>query len=403
MRDFRYIAVIFFVVVMAGFFYLMRDESAQEKREVMDFEEALRKQRKSDFGFSGPGADLHRILAMGKGPDKASLEAHTRLYFRYPPNSRPLSNSMNDLLNPRAIQNSKLPLIRQADRKKIQDGKMNPDDLPESDYSYRFWGPKNAIVGKEALIVYLEVYANGSNDRVPLTINRAMVKSDLKTGAKLLNPPLYNDSGANGDEYAGDNIWTFSWVPGAQTREYWGELLLEVEFTLGDQFYVESQIFFANPKTPGRFTGQFVEKVEAGSLYIEPEVSIDEPGHYIIEANLYHSATGEPLHWAYFNGDLTAGTQFIPLMFFGKIFHEKNRDGKFELRELRGYKNNVPFALADLGNIAKNPSLADTTAEPDKIMLADYPQKYVSKPYSLGDFSDAEYTSPEKTDAMNEY
>ena len=65
--------------------------------------------------------------------------------------------------------------------------------------------------------------------------------------------------------------------------------------------------------------------------------------------------------------------QQAPLIFFGRIFDNLAIDGKFALRNLRGFRNNIPFKIDEMAKMAeqgfKDVKFSD---EPDRQMITNY-------------------------------
>lgn len=344
---------------------------------------------------------LYQEIVKEGAPTPKAQRALLELYYRYPPNSRPLESYQKDLMDPISLNNEPLPLYSPELKQKLSTGNLDEDNLPKPDYEIRFWGPRHTVSQGQPFILYLEVKDRRTGQRVPIQIERARVLSDIKTGQQPLNPPQYNDRGEPPDE-APDLIYTFSWSPAGTTRLYSGELSLEVLFSVGAQRFLESQVFLSTPQAPAEFTGRFYEYLQDGSLIIEVEISVRQKGHYIIEANLFHKATDEPMHWAYFNGELGTGVKKVPLLFFGRIFHEKGKEGVFVLRHLRGYRNNINFSAEELAKIAQNPNLADTTKDPAHSAIGGISRDYETLSYRLAQFSDKFYDGLDKQMALEE-
>jgi len=127
---------------------------------------------------------------------------------------------------------------------------------------------------------------------------------------------------------------------------------------------------------PARFTGAFRDTIEDGSLVIHAGVEVARAGHYVIDANLFN-ADDKPVAWSRFKGDLAAGTQGAPLVFFGKVLRDVDAHGPFHLGQLRGAR-----FVPDL--------------DPDLEQMPAFAGSFATRPYANDDFSDAEYDSPDK-------
>ena len=132
---------------------------------------------------------------------------------------------------------------------------------------------------------------------------------------------------------------------------------------------------FTTPESrvPGRFTGEFTDRAEAGSLVIDVGLEVVEPGFFRIDANL-RDAAGQPVAFAHWKGELLAGSGSVPLTFFGKVLVDAGRPGPYQLTELRGYR------FLD-------------GRYPDRERMRDHEGSFASQPYPLAHFSDAPHES----------
>ncbi|MCS6985027.1 MAG: hypothetical protein NZM25_07895 [Leptospiraceae bacterium] len=401
-------AALLFVLTAVALFWLLYNEQREEEvqRKIQQLERELYEKRSSALPWEKSWATLSNTallqqIAREAAPTPQAERAILELYYRYPPNSRPLERHMQDLMEPIRLENNPLPLYSPKIKEKLRLGQLNPQDLGPAEYEVHFWGPRHSVTGKEKFILYLEVLESKTKQRMPIKIERARVLSDVKTGQQVLNPPRFNDRGDPPD-VAADLIYTFEWQPAETTRLYWGELTLEVVFRVGEETFVESQVFLSTPRAPAEFTGRIYEYLQDGSLYLDVELMVHQGGHYIIEANLFHKETDEPMHWAYFNGELKSGIRRVSLLFFGRIFHEKGREGVFVLKHLRGYRNNINFSPEELAQIAQNPTRADTTKVPPHSAIGGVVGDYETLSYRLSQFSDRFYEGADKEEALRE-
>ena len=88
---------------------------------------------------------------------------------------------------------------------------------------------------------------------------------------------------------------------------------------------------------PARFTGNFREEVEDGSLVVYAEVDVTEPGHYVVDANCFDSGD-RPVAWTRFKGLLDAGRNEARLVIAGNVLHDRAAVAPFVVRDLRGVR-----------------------------------------------------------------
>lgn len=381
----KLIGVLISLVAVVILFFLFSSSDDTDSRKE---EDEITKSISQNNLYSGVGSsynmsedDIKKLAA----PSSEARKLAQKTFSMYPPNSRPLRGSMKDLINPFQLQTSEIPVkLKKAD---------NPED--QKDIVYQFSGPKYFITGDEVFIAYLKVYQSQSLETVPVEIKKAEVLSDIKTDRQKLNPPEYNDSGVEYDKQSGDGIITFSWRPGAMTRKYWGQLALIVQFKAADKLIDAKLQFFSTPQIPAVFTGNFQEDIVDGSLVIKAELNVKKSGHYLIEANLFHKGTGKPLHWVYYNGQLQSGIRDVPLLFYGKIFHDAGLEGEYILKDLRGYRNNVPFNIDDMAAIAEGKINIEESNEPHREFIQSMASEYTTSEYKMSDFSNNAYSETE--------
>jgi hypothetical protein len=122
---------------------------------------------------------------------------------------------------------------------------------------------------------------------------------------------------------------------------------------------------------PARFTGEFREGIENGSLLLEAGVEVRAAGWYVIDCNLY-DADGYPLAWTRFKGALAAGAERVPLSFFGKVLRDAAAPSPYSIGELRGQR----FVEG---------------RDPDADLMPSYRGRYSTRPFPLTAFSDREW------------
>lgn len=319
-----------------------------------------------------------------------TLLRDTKIFYRYPPRSRPLTKKMVDLIDPFSMRDGPHPLF----------DKEKPEPGTPPVYMYQFDTPNRSIFEKEKLIVTLRFWREPSKVRELPKILEASVHSDIQTGRIKVADASYNDKGNEGDKEAGDKILTFSWAAPYPGRLFWGEMNLRIKFQTPDGKVVTHSVdFHSTPKVPARFTGDYAEEIRNGSLVISPQLEVYQKGAYMVDANLFQADGDQPTHWVRSWAQLEPGLQRVELLFFGKIFHDKKAEGKFVLRQLRAYRQNeVDFDITKQISPQELERITNKTAarnEPRNQYLPLVPE-YTTRSYSLSQFSDQEYEGPDK-------
>ncbi|MEQ9366494.1 MAG: hypothetical protein RIF32_19795 [Leptospirales bacterium] len=361
--------------------------------------------RGGDEGFLSP-RELERLVSEGPSP-KAMLEAY-RLYSRYPPNSRPLDQDMKDLTEPWQIRNIPLPILpdprmrteaalKQMLEELVASGKSREEAIAELEKRgegaprFVFELNKHTITADDKLVAKLSV-TDADGVAVPAEILGAQLEGDESLGKPGLGSVEYSQIGAGG--------YQFTWSAPGPNKKYWGSLTLKVRARVpgidGETELVQS--FYSSPIVPARFTGQFSERLDNGSLYIDATVDVQRECQYNLHANLYSLQEDEPTHWVAADAVLQPGRQIVTFEFFGKIFRDNGYSGKFELRDLRGTCENLPFPASWLGDPTKIKAIE--TVEPKNEPLLLYvpytDATFTTRSYALDEFSDAEWNSDVK-------
>ncbi len=318
------------------------------------------------------------------------LYTEYKLQYRYPPDSRPLTKKMEDLIHPfRITQESSI---------------LNPDiSKGEIVATYTWNSPSSMITGDQSFIAWLEVIDTKTKERIRPRIRSAEIYSDLTFGKKLIGTADFNDSGSAPDEKKGDNVYTFSWQPRIGEKLHWGELTMKVIFDAPNLKEAEASLMFqSTPNPPANFRGTYTERLQDGSLILGVEIDVRKPGQFVIEGNLFDKQTGEAYHWVYVKPYLEAGPQVVDLKFFGTVFHDRGfEEGRLILKNLRGHRLNFPYDPRKLDKMmASNQEIPDTH-EPYQEWMAMPKYDYVTQnSYDIVQFSKEEYKGRDKEERL---
>lgn len=135
---------------------------------------------------------------------------------------------------------------------------------------------------------------------------------------------------------------------------------------------------------PAKLTGQVTDAVVGGSLRFEVGIDVKTAGQYVLHGRV-DDADGRPLAWVDFDQPLTKGTHAVPLVVFGKLIRDAHPAFPLELRDMDGFLL-LPNAFPDRKVIAALAGPVHRTAL-----------------YDESQFSDAEWTSAERTRYLNRY
>lgn len=334
-------------------------------------------------------------------------------YTKYPPDSRPLNTSNWDLLHPWLTETSSLPMIptkvaRQMDS--LRTAGLPPDEawrsvalppLPR----YQFEMNKTILAGtQDELKARLTVTpAPGSNAPLRIHITQSELIGDEAFGSPHLGAVPFTCN-------AGEPICTFQWkAPSAQTK-YWGTLELTVTIAVentADDFVIR-QPFYSSPNVAGKFTGQFQERIDNGSLVIEAGVQVQKRMACFVSANLFSADKEIPTHHAERRMIVDPSMKTIAFIFFGKIFRDSGHEGAFLLQDLKAQCENLAYPpewfmdsaahQVELQAFQNNPP---ATREPTRIYFAFNNFTYTTRRYAGATFSSQEWQSPESARKLN--
>jgi len=191
-------------------------------------------------------------------------------------------------------------------------------------------------------------------------------------------------------------------------QQDWGDMELTVDFALPDEnsphIHQLKTHFFSSPQAPAKFTGNFRERLDKGSLIIQAELQVRLVGNYRLEANLL-AADGTPVAHARSEGKLGGGTQWAEFLFFGKVLRDSRQPGPYKLTGLRGQQLNLPInpEMLSLPPEQVEKILASTEqTEPIKRAIIPWIGEYRTEAYQLNQFSDAEWDSEFKRERIKE-
>ncbi len=411
------LGVLIFVLLGALVFLLIKEPEKTEQ------EFTLRKKMPFEFFEDKPlfltPEQIDRIIQERGLSDEVLLEIY-KDYYRYPHFSRPLDKNMIDLTNPWFVKSNPLPIIlnprlkNETNLKQLIDelqkqGKSEEEiqDILEQEFKnyplFLFQLNRHTLTYGDTLIGTLKITDNKGNI-LEYTILEAGIYSDRYFGNIRLGTPEYNDAGIQPDKEK-DQIYTFSWKIPSQDKKYWGNLTLKVKVKIdvtGKEVEIEEG-FYSSPFIIAEFLEQFEEELKDGHLIINAYLDVKKECEYHLQANLFSIDFDEPTHWVTYKKILKPGIQKIPFIFWGKIFRDKGIEGRFELRDLRGYCENLPFPASWFEDPSKMDQIvnAKPKEEPLFFYIPYTSITYKTKNYyKLSDFSNQEWDSEEKREKL---
>ena len=274
----------------------------------------------------------------------------------YPPGTGRLTTAQDDLLHPNQ---------RYEDFRRIIDTySENPNEV----VSARLTSDHFFFTGDE--IVRLKLQLKRGSVAIPALSVEADAVREGRDGSEGNAMPI---------RFHRESEGLIAELDSARFADHHGPILVKarIEYERG-AFYDESLRFFYTPanRVPARFTGQFRDSLRNGSLEVGVELDIDQPGFYRVDANLY-DASGKPISFAAFKGNLDSGKRYVPIQFFGRVLRDANASGPYRVDQIRGYR----FLESEY---------------PDRERLPDYAGHHQTARYSAQQFSTDEYDSEHK-------
>jgi hypothetical protein len=212
---------------------------------------------------------------------------------------------------------------------------LTPEQQHLVDYDRRYEHPAPSAVDPYARVLFTaDRVASIGGDPVELLlqtswpVHTALVEVEL--GAKRLPVAMTADEEGSlrgtfdpskvEEPTVARFVATFELAPDA-SEERWLHVELHPERTL-----------------PARFTGDVETSIVLGSLAVDVEIAVHQPGFYVFDANLFEGDT--PVAWSRFKGELDEGLTRARLSFFGKVLTDhaggRARLGDLRLGQLRG-------------------------------------------------------------------
>lgn len=328
--------------------------------------------------------------------------------LQYPPESRPIDSTYWALLHPWSVDTATRPMIPVATLREIAalrnagvprtDKAWSQIKIPASAPSYRFEMNKTILAGlADQLHARLVITGSGAH------IDSAEVIGSTEFGSPNLGAVPFSCEASGGPCH-------FTWQAPSADKKYWGDLHLQVTVHVDGMpgHFVIGESFYSSPMVAGRFTGDFQDRLENGSLVIDAAVSVQSHMACFVSANLYSADSSTPLQHAERRMIVDPSMKTISFTFFGKIFRDYGDSGTFRVQDLQAQCKNLPYPpewflnqpahQAEWEAFQKNPPAS--SKEPSRIYFDYDTHSFTTHSYPLTSFSDAEWQSPEKTRAI---
>ena len=287
--------------------------------------------------------------------DRSTLPPEIQRYLaahEYPPFSGVLRAGAIDLLQPN----------RRFEREKPVPGSSD-SDTPDS---FLWTADRLYYTGGDTVFVRFEAHRAGQ----PAPMTSLEATAEPEGGAGPIGSRIPLTLLPDGDAFVGSLPLVGSF------GGHHGPIALTATYQLeGGRLEEERIRVFTTPaeRIPARFTGSHGERVEAGSLVVEAGIDVTTAGFFRIDANL-RDASGEPVAWGHWKGQLDEKSGFVPIAFFGKVLLDAGVPGPYQVTELRGYR----FLDGQF---------------PDRERMRDADTPFLTRAIDLAELSDAPYES----------
>ncbi|MCX8073287.1 MAG: hypothetical protein N3C12_12670 [Candidatus Binatia bacterium] len=187
---------------------------------------------------------------------------------------------------------------------------------------------------------------------------------------------VFHDDGQAGDAEAFDNVYTVTWTPPTDDTALAASYFVRVIAFSLEGIERRAGTSFQVSRPHARLTGRFRDRLDQGSLVIEAEVEVVKAGRFHLAATLYSNAN-RPLGLAQSSHELEPGMYWLPLRFYGRLFH--------------GFETGT--GPVDGPYVLRFVSLMTTTSMPNALSRLVEP-KFVTQPYRASQFTAESFNDP---------
>jgi hypothetical protein len=224
--------------------------------------------------------------------------------------------------------------------------------------------------------VLLYAYLSAGGQRIAADSIRGSVVSEAE---QPIGEIVYNDEGRDGDQVAGDYVYTARISADAGLPDVTASYLVKVRAVTLEQQERLGAGGFQYSKPDAQLTGSYRDSRDGGDLAIDAELDVVETGRFHLEATLYSQDGQHPIAWAQQASELTPGRQWLRLRFHGLILHERAINGPYLLR------------FAALATATQMPNAKNQLVE----------NAYVTGRYDAASFTDQPFNDPDLLEAAD--
>lgn len=211
------------------------------------------------------------------------------------------------------------------------------------------WAGAVSYEAPEPVELHATVEGSGPGGKAHGAVVATLSGEVVTAGGELIGTVTYRDDGEGADRRAGDGVYSALFAPPADLdpglATSYGVRVHAVT-AAGDAVDALDGFLYGKPKA--HLTGAYRDAVVDGNLVIEAEVAVEEAGRFHLAATL-GDVKGQPLGWAQTAAELTPGTHWLKLSFYGLMFRDRGAAGPFRLLSAAlATTGAMPNALNDL-------------------------------------------------------
>lgn len=237
---------------------------------------------------------------------------------------------------------------------------------------------RSYVADGDDAVVTIQVLADGKPAPEVKAVGAHLVKLEGSPAlpSSAVEAVELKDDGVAPDEQAGDATLTgVVSFKAAILGGFVGATQLNSTLELGDTRFDSVLGFTYTGPPPARFTGKVTAAIEKGSLVFHMGFEVTNEGDYVVRGRLYDGA-GSAVALMDASGSYRRTDHEVRLVAFGLLLRDEGAESPFELRDVEAWRTVSGF--------------------PDRQKVLTWVGPYETRKYDLGDFSDEEWTTPDK-------
>lgn len=316
--------------------------------------------------FKAPeGPEPETMAALGKAlgtPEGLRVaKEHYLLANRYPPGVIRVTKDMRDLLQPNKLETVAHPVLGK--------GGVKPDQR----LSVVFETGIARSIGKDPIPLKLAVF-RGETEKKPDPV-KVLTTKITRLDAQGADQSIGSFTLARGEAES----MTGSWTPNSSVEGYNGILVFSVQWQVnGEEPQGSMAMLEYSDAEPAKFTGIAGDELVSGSLEVRVGVDVTLAGRYTIDARIFAADGTTPIGFAQATPTLQEGKSEVKLVFYGLLFHDAKTAGPYVVKTVTGYQQSSNAT----GGRGRQMRPLDAS--------------YSTAAYSLDQFTDKEWDSPQK-------